>query len=533
MTDLEVYLNTKGFLLYLSRAGKTGPKGRVLAAGDLRPSTERILKAAFRAVRDSGWNPDYLGTVPTPALTFAGICAGVPSLMVTGSHIPFDRNGIKFNRPDGEILKSDEAGILSAVEEVRREEYLRESNGAVFDRDGMFRRSEELPAVNPEGRDLYRRRYLEGFPRDGFRGKRILFYQHSSVGRDLIPEILSAFGAQVDTAGRSDRFVPIDTENIRPDRLNFLQGMMEEESRKRSVSYDALVSTDGDGDRPMLLGTDGGRVRFFGGDLVGAVAADYLGAEAAAVPVSANDAVDRYLERVGIRLVKTKIGSPYVIQSMKEIRRESPGKKIVSWEANGGFLTGTDLALHGNVLKALPTRDALLPILAALFSAWEKDLSVSERFSQLPRRYGASGLVDNFPSETGRRILDVFSPEDRSVTRIRFGDNEIRLEFGGEPSRIFSPDDSGADGILRIRELLRSYFSPAKGYGAVSEVNYIDGLRITFANGDVAHIRPSGNAPQMRVYACADSPERADAIVNHGLEEPGGILFGMRKSLGG
>ena len=31
--------------------------------------------------------------------------------MVTGSHIPFDRNGIKINKSVGEVLKSDEAGI--------------------------------------------------------------------------------------------------------------------------------------------------------------------------------------------------------------------------------------------------------------------------------------------------------------------------------------------------------------------------------------------------------------------------------------
>jgi len=38
--------------------------------------------------------------------------------MVTGSHIPADRNGIKFTKRSGEILKSDEPGIL---EHVRKE----------------------------------------------------------------------------------------------------------------------------------------------------------------------------------------------------------------------------------------------------------------------------------------------------------------------------------------------------------------------------------------------------------------------------
>jgi mannose-6-phosphate isomerase len=37
-------------------------------------------------------------------------------------------------------------------------------------------------------------------------------------------------------------------------------------------------------------------------------------------------------------------------------------------------------------------------------------------------------------------------------------------------------------------------------------------VRVGFANNDVAHVRPSGNAPEMRIYALADSPERAEQI---------------------
>ncbi len=52
------------------------------------------------------------GRVPTPALALAGLARVVPSIMVTGSHIPFDRNGIKFYTPRGEISKQDEQPIL-------------------------------------------------------------------------------------------------------------------------------------------------------------------------------------------------------------------------------------------------------------------------------------------------------------------------------------------------------------------------------------------------------------------------------------
>ncbi|MFO1417827.1 MAG: hypothetical protein U1E83_04090 [Methylotetracoccus sp.] len=70
---------------------------------------------------------------------------------------------------------------------------------------------------------------------------------------------------------------------------------MFDEARAAHGRIDAVVSTDGDSDRPLILGVDadGTRLRFFGGDLVGMVTAEFLGADAAVVPISCNDAIDR------------------------------------------------------------------------------------------------------------------------------------------------------------------------------------------------------------------------------------------------
>ena len=43
----------------------------------------------------------------------------------------------------------------------------------------------------------------------------------------------------------------------------------------------------------------------------------------------------------------------------------------------------------------------------------------------------------------------------------------------------------------------------------MARVDRTDGLRIYFESGDVIHLRPSGNADEFRVYACAGSRERA------------------------
>lgn len=60
-----------------------------------------------------GLRPLACGVVPTPALALYGLNIGAASLMVTGSHIPADRNGIKFCRPDGDIGKQDEMQVLN------------------------------------------------------------------------------------------------------------------------------------------------------------------------------------------------------------------------------------------------------------------------------------------------------------------------------------------------------------------------------------------------------------------------------------
>ena len=91
----------------------------------------------------------------------------MPCIMITGSHIPFDRNGLKFYRPDGEITWDDEQAILFA--------------------DVDFSPCLELPQLtaNPQAAEFYCERYRSLFSADLLVGKRIGIYEHSSAGRDL------------------------------------------------------------------------------------------------------------------------------------------------------------------------------------------------------------------------------------------------------------------------------------------------------------------------------------------------------------
>jgi phosphomannomutase len=539
ITDLEAYINSLGFLAYLLKTGGALRGDTVVVAGDLRPSTDRIMAAVARAVSDAGLKAENAGKIPTPALTYYAMQSGRPSIMVTGSHIPFDRNGIKFNKKAGEVLKSDEAGILAEVAQARRTEYGRPRQETPFDGSGMLREGQRprLPEANPEARRMYVRRYLDAFPRGFLKGRRLVLYQHSAVGRDILAEILKELGAEVVAAGRSETFVPIDTENVTEEQLDRLDAMAKE--ALRAGGLDALVSTDGDSDRPLVAGVAGPeeadargrRIRFFGGDLLGLLVAEYVKADAAAVPISANDAVDAHLQSLGVRLVKTRIGSPYVIAAMQELEKTGWYSRVVSWEANGGFLTGTDIFLEGRPLKALPTRDALLPILAALHSAFGRTLSLVGNFDRLPKRYSRAGLLDNFPPATSRTILEKFSPSDGGEKEVLFAGGEVSVLDDRGTLRKLGAGAAAAKELLKKKADIESFFTPADGFGPVQRINVIDGVRIFFEGGDVAHVRPSGNAPQLRIYACSSAQARADRIVEDCIAEPGGILRRIEKAL--
>src|SRR4029077_9549137 len=71
----------------------------------------------------------------------------------------------------------------------------------------------------------------------------------------------------------------------------------------------------------------------------------------------------------------------------------------------GGFLTGSDITMGESTLAALPTRDAILPILANLFAAAEQGISLSTLWDHLPARFGRAGLIDNFPVVASQAIL--------------------------------------------------------------------------------------------------------------------------------
>lgn len=450
MTDRVCFLYVVGFLQCLEKAGAIHPGDAVALAGDYRPSTPRIMAAAAAAIAELGYLAINCGHIPTPALAAYGLAERIASLMVTGSHIPDDRNGIKFYKPDGEILKADEAGIREQVVSAAR---------ALFDDAGGFVTSPSLPAAESHAHRRYVARFLDFFPAQCLAGTRVLVYEHSSVAAGPLTEILGGLGADVVRRGYSEAFVPVDTEAIRPEDVALAKAWADAES------FDLLVSADGDGDRPLVGDETGQWLR---GDVAGILTAHFLDADAVVTPVSSNTALEKSAWFPTV--VRTRIGSPYVIAGMQQAV-EDGARQVVGYEANGGFLTQTAIEFDGRELPPLPTRDAVIVALAVLLLGRRRGMPVSQLAGLLPARATASGRLRDFPSEqSARRIADLV-------------------------------DDPRA--IERLFPTL----------GAVAEIDLTDGLRVSFAGGEIVHLRASGNAPELRCYTETDTAARAQSLV--------------------
>ena len=87
LSDEVCFAYTKAFLQSTPIKDK-----RVVIGHDLRPSSPRITQTCITAAEQLGFTCEYVGALPTPALAYFGIKNDIPGIMVTGSHIPFDRS---------------------------------------------------------------------------------------------------------------------------------------------------------------------------------------------------------------------------------------------------------------------------------------------------------------------------------------------------------------------------------------------------------------------------------------------------------
>ena len=444
-------LYATAFAEFLKGAKLAAPGSCIAVAQDFRDSSPEIAATVMAALERAGLTPIDCGAIPTPALALYAIAKGWASIMITGSHIPADRNGIKFYRPDGEIAKSDETAITGFAEKLATDE--------------AANRVEQGSGENHEAEAtayfLARNRLV--LPPGSLKGMRIGVYQHSTVARDMMIEVLKAYQADAVALGRSEIFIPVDTEAVSEETMAHLARWA------KSEKLDAIISADGDGDRPLVADENGAPLR---GDLLGLIAARFLGADVVATPVTSNSGIE---DAGDFSVVRTRVGSPYVIAAMDEAIAKGKSA-VMGFEANGGLMLGSDFTVDGREITALPTRDSFLPALAVLHLAATRSQTVSQIGADFSLPVAAADRLENYPTEKSQALMA-----------------HLRA----------SPEN------------LSGFLAPI---GKVAKTSEIDGLRVTLDDGRVIHLRPSGNAPEMRCYVEAQTEEDAAALLKQGLQ---------------
>ena len=468
LTDEACSQFARAFVRHYRSLGRGSAESRnaMVIGGDLRRSTPRIMEAIARGLAAEGCKVLDAGVLPTPALASECIVRGLPGIVVTGSHIPADRNGIKFYFPWGEVLKADEAPILAHVAALEKAAAASgaESRAAKGTPTAQMAPPAQVQREKISAGENFVERYAQFFGPKALAGMKIAFYEHSTAGRDLTPRILERLGATVVRFGRSQEFIPVDTE-----ALENVQALANE--LKKHGAH-ALLSADGDGDRPLLLDDRGEVVR---GDQLGILGALALEADSVSTPVSSSTALEKTGKFREIR--RCKIGSPFVVAEM-EAALEAGKKRVIGFEANGGFLLGSPieaasgLGMPGARLTPLPTRDSVLPPLLALAAATRRGISLSQLVAELPPRYTVSDLIRPFAVEKSRAVLALLQASD-------FG--AVKARWEAELGKLGKPD-------------------------------LTDGVRLEFADSDILHFRPSGNAPEFRIYSEASSEARATEL---------------------
>ena len=448
LTDGTAAAHARAFGRHLRQARMAAAGAPVYLGRDMRASSPEIAAHCASALIAEGLEPVECGVLPTPALALHAMGRGAAALMITGSHIPDDRNGVKFYRPDGEIDKQDEAEISRLAPEFVTGTPARPS----------LLRDESAIAAS-----AFIARY-RGFCPDGLLGGlRIGLYEHSSVASEALAAILEEAGAEIIRLGKSQVFVPVDTEAVTEVTRTKAADWV------RSLSLDGLVSSDGDGDRPLAVDETGAVIR---GDALGLIVARHLGADAIVTPVTSNSGIENRCEG---QVRRTRVGSPFVIAGMADALARG-SRRVIGFEANGGVLTGNLIEMGSCRLKALPTRDCVLPILCAFAAARTAGQSLSAHVAGLALPVAASDRIENFPTATSQALVA----------------------------------DLSTDAAARER-----FFQPV---GHPVDVDLTDGLRVSLADGGIVHLRPSGNAPEMRIYSEAATGERARDLIVRTVE---------------
>ncbi|MCI5771787.1 MAG: phosphomannomutase/phosphoglucomutase [Clostridiales bacterium] len=154
LTDQAARRIGEALVAYLRQQG-AGENPRVLMGRDPRLTGESLMESCAMGMKDAGGQVTLFGLCTTPAMFVALKTPGFEadaSVMVTASHHPWDRNGLKFFLPDGGISTQ----VLEAILDLAQsQEVFSRGGGSVCRRDFL-----------PVYADILKKRVTDGLHTD-------------------------------------------------------------------------------------------------------------------------------------------------------------------------------------------------------------------------------------------------------------------------------------------------------------------------------------------------------------------------------
>ena len=379
---------------------------RVLIGKDTRLSCYMIENALTAGFTSVGMDVILVGPMPTPAVAMLtrSLRADL-GVMISASHNPYHDNGIKLFGPDGYKL-SDEAEL-----EI----------------EGMMVNKAELDLAAPDSLGRAQRlddaqgRYIEfaksSFPKHlRLDGLKIVIDCANGAGYKVAPTVLWELEAEVIKIGDDP-----DGFNINRDCGSTASDYL----RSQVVMHNADIgiALDGDADRLVICDENG---ELIDGDQLMALIAQTWQAQqrlrggGLVATVMSNLGMERYIEGLGLRLERTKVGDRYVVEHMRQ----------------HGYNLGGEQSGHIILDDFVTTGDGLIAALQALAVVVEADRPVSEIcrvFDALPQ------ILQNVRYANG-------SPLDRADVQTAIDDGRRRL--GNQGRLLIRP--SGTEPLIRV-----------------------------------------------------------------------------------
>lgn len=384
-------------------------KPRVIVGMDTRLSGALLEQALCAGLCSAGADAYCCGVIPTPGIAYLtadrGFDAGV---VISASHNPYEFNGIKFFNSKGfKLSDAIEDEIEAYVKGTRPDTQPRPVG-------------EDLGSVHsyPQGAEHYMThlRYAMGLDLSGMK---IALDCANGAAYDIAPKLFRQLGAELVVIGQTP-----DGLNINRDcgstQLEALQALVKAEHCQIGLAF------DGDADRLLAVDEDGQVVN---GDILLAILARYfrskklLKQDALVVTVMSNLGLFVHAKEAGLKLVTTKVGDRYVLESMKE----------------HGYNLGGEQSGHMILLDYSTTGDGILSALA-LLKALRKSGESLKQAGSLVTIYPQVLLQAYVENEFKAHVME----DDALLDAIR----EAEEQMGSRGRVLVRP--SGTEPVIRV-----------------------------------------------------------------------------------